>query len=452
MMKIPGSIHARSFGVKLIVVCGLAVPMSVPALFVGGLIQERTRRAAEVVRQISGYSGGQQTFLGPTLVVPYRVAADSMRGPYVVFPSAATAVVRTKTEERRRSLFRVPVFQADLSFEATFDLAGTPSALPSGMEMDWNLAEIVVGVSDVRGALEDATLATGGKVMPLIPAQAQTGIALGSEQNGQIKLTLLGTRIEGIAKPNGKFQVSAEMRFSGAQRLAILSYGNRTQVSAQGDWPSPGFDGGFLPIRRTITKNAYTAEWSIPFIARGVRAEGPLQSIAGLENTALGTSFIEVADPYQSVNRCLKYVPLFLGMVFLCYFVLEVATGRRIHPAQYILVGVVQIIFYLLLLSLAERIGFDGAFAVAGAATVALLSTNAAWVFASRREGLRAMVTFTVLYVVIFVLLRAEDYALLIGAIASFLVVAVTMYLTRRVDWHSPLPAEDSGGPAERAA
>jgi inner membrane protein len=149
-----------------------------------------------------------------------------------------------------------------------------------------------------------------------------------------------------------------------------------------------------LPTRRTITRSGYRAEWSIPFIARGVHAEGPADSIAGLEATALGTSFIEVADSYQSVTRCLKYVLLFLSLIFLSYFVLEVATGKRIHPAQYILVGVGQIIFYLLLLSFTERIGFDRAFALAGAATVALLSTNAG-VFSSRLQGLRALATFS---------------------------------------------------------
>lgn len=436
-------ISPRSIGVKLIVVCGLALSMAIPGLFVGGLIEERTTRAAEVVRQISGSSGGQQTFLGPSLVIPYKAQRSSAgsRDAYVVFPAEASAILKTVTEERRRSLFKVPIFHADLTFEATFDLTGTPSAPPPGVELDWDRAEILVGVSDVRGALEDAKLTANGQVTVLGPSQALAGIAIGADQKGRRTLTLLGTRIEAMAKPNARFHVTSSMRFSGAQRVALLSYGKTTRVSAQGDWPNPGFDGGFLPARRTVSSNGFTAEWFIPFIARGVRAEGPADSIAGLETTALGTSFIEVADPYQSVNRCLKYVLLFLGLIFLSYFVMEVGTGKRIHPAQYILVGVAQIIFYLLLLSLAERIGFDWAFSIAGAATVALLSTNAGWVFSSRGQGLRALVMFTLVYIGIFLLLRAEDNALLIGAVAGFLAVAATMYLTRKIDWYSPLPA-----------
>ena len=150
-----------------------------------------------------------------------------------------------------------------------------------------------------------------------------------------------------------------------------------------------------------------------------------------------------MADPYQSVNRSLKYVLLFVGLLFLTYFVFEVTTGKRVHPAQYVLVGVAQMIFYLLLLALAERIGFDWAFLIAGGATVFLLSANANWIFKSRAQGFRALIVFSLLYSLIYLLLRLEDNALLVGAVASFLAVAAVMYFTRSIDWYGSIP---SGG------
>ncbi|MGB7190530.1 MAG: inner membrane CreD family protein, partial [Acidobacteriaceae bacterium] len=161
---------------------------------------------------------------------------------------------------------------------------------------------------------------------------------------------------------------------------------------------------------------------------------------SGLDATAMSVSFVEVASPYQSVNRSLKYVPLFLGLVFLSYFIFEVTTGKRIHPAQYILVGMAQIIFYLLLLSFAERIGFDLGFLIAGIASVGLLSANAGWILASRRQGFRALVVFGFLYLLIYLLLRLQDNALLVGALASFAAVAAAMYFTRNLDWYGSLP------------
>jgi inner membrane protein len=437
-------INSRSMGVKLIVVCGLALVMTIPTLFVGGLVEDRTKRAADVVQEVSGHVGGQQTFLGPTLAIPYNIPSLSetdvaKHGVYLVFPARASAALNTTTVERRRSLFKVPVFQADLKMDAAFDLTGVPAAAPQGAELDWSHAEIEVGVSDARGALADATITRDGKTSTLVPAQIADDIFVGGDQSQHAKLTLFGTKVEGIAMPNAQFKVTSALRFSGAQRIAVLAYGKTTHLSAQGDWPSPGFDGGFMPISRTVSRNGFTAEWSVPFIARGVRAEGRGASITGLDATALGVSFIEVADPYQSVNRSLKYVLLFLGLLFLSYFIFEATTGRRVHPAQYILVGIAQIIFYLLLLSLAERIGFDFGFLLAGSATVTLLSANAGWVFSSRLQGIKALAIFTLLYVLIYLLLRLEDNALLMGAIASFMAVAAAMYFTRRIDWYSSL-------------
>jgi inner membrane protein len=435
----------KSMGVKLIVVCGLALLMIIPAFFVNGLVHDRTKRAGDVVKEISSHVGGPQTFLGPTLAIPYSVppqsTADTTKhGIYLVFPAQASAALRTVTEERHRSLFRVPVFQADLKLDATFDLSGVPAAAPRGAEFDWSRAEIVIGVSDARGALADATLTTDAKTMTLMPADVTANITIGGDQNRQVNLSLFGARVGDIAKPDAQFHATAAMRFSGAERIAVLAYGKTTHLTAQGDWRNPGFDGGILPITRNVSNHGFTAQWSVPFIARGVRAEGPDDSMAGLNTTALGISFIEVADPYQSVDRSLKYVVLFLGLVFLSYFIFEVTTGKRVHPAQYILVGIAQIIFYLLLLSFAERIGFDYGFMLAGAATVILLSAIAGWIFSSRLEAARALVIFALLYTLIYLLLTLEDNALLVGAIASFLAVAAAMYFTRRIDWYSSLP------------
>ena len=442
--QLQSRIRSRSMGLKLFIVCGLALLMTIPAFFVEDLVDERTHRANDVVKEISSHVGGQQTFLGPTLAIPYFVATASAQGPsrrgvFLVSPAQGSATVKTQTEERRRSLFKVPVFQADLNFGASFDLSGVSAAAGPNVEFDWSHAEFIVGVSDARGALTDGTVTIAGKAVTLVPADVLQSLLLGADLTRPTKLSLFGAKAVGV-QPDSKIDVTAVLRFSGAQRIAVLAYGKSTHLSLKGDWPNPSFDGGFLPLSRSVTPSGFTAEWSVPFIARGVRAEGTSDGITGLDATALGVSFIEVADPYQSVTRSLKFILLFNGLIFLSYFVFEVTTSKRVHPAQYALVGVAQIIFYLLLLSLAERIGFDFGFLIAGAATVLLLSTNAGWIFGSRIQAIRALGVFSVLYALIYMLLRLEDNALLVGAVASFLVVAIAMYLTRSIDWYGSLP------------
>jgi inner membrane protein len=430
-------------GLKLLLVCGLALLMTIPSIFVNSVVEERTMRAKGVIEEISGRAGGQQTFLGPSLSIPYSIpslykGASPMLGVYVVFPAKGDASIKVRTEERRRSLFKVPVYQAELNFDATFDLTGVPSAAPAGAELDWTRARIVIGVSDARGALADGTLTANGKTSTFAPAESV------GEENPRLRLAYFYVGVSDLAKPNATFNVAASLRFSGAQRLAVLAYGKSTRLAVEGDWPSPGFDGGFLPVKRTISAQGFTGEWSIPFIARGIPAEGTNAAVSALDLSAMGISFVEVADPYQSVSRALKYALLFIGLLFLSYFVFEATAGKRVHPAQYVLVGVAHMIFYLLLLSLAERFGFDWGFLVAGGATVLLLSANAKWIFTSRVQGLRALFVFSLLYFFIYQLLRLEDNALLVGAVASFLTIAAVMYFTRNIDWYSSIPAGGS--------
>lgn len=442
---------SRSMGLKLVVICALTLVMIVPALFVQGLVNERTTRAGEVTKEVSSVVGGQQTFLGPTLAIPYTIPASvaieqAVHGIYLVFPMRASAVVESTTQERHRAIFKVPVFQADLKFDGDFDLTGVPEDAPQGAVLDWSRAEFVVGVSDSRGALGDGQLAVDGKVGTLAPAEIAQSLTIGADQ-GQLKLTLFGVKTGAEVKPGAMVKVASALRFSGAQRLAVLAYGKTTHLVAHGDWRAPSFDGGFLPVRQDVSNAGFNAEWSVPFIARGVRAQGSSETVTGLDATALGVSFAEPVDPYHSVDRALKFVLLFEGLIFLTYFIFEVTAGKRVHIAQYVLVGVAQIIFYLLLLSLAERIGFDLAFLIAGLATVALLSANAVWLFASRLQGFRALAVFSLLYSLIFMLLRLEDNALLVGAIASFLAVAAAMYFSRSIDWYGSLPSPGRADP-----
>jgi inner membrane protein len=165
--------------------------------------------------------------------------------------------------------------------------------------------------------------------------------------------------------------------------------------------------------------------------------------------TVLG---LRLADSFRSIHRSLHYITLFLGLVFLTYFLFEVLTGKRVHPAQYVLVGIAQTIFYLLLLSLAEHLSFDISYLIAGGSTVALFAVNTEWVFGSRKLALRSLAVFTALYVFIYVLLRVEAYALLVGAIASFAAVAAAMYITRNVDWYGNGPSIASFTAAPSAA
>src|SRR3954447_7017748 len=251
-------VKSRSMGLKLIAICALAVLMTIPSLFVSQLLSDRTGRAGEVLKEISTHVGGPQTFLGPTLAVPYRVPPSAPHlspstGVYLIFPAQASADVRTTATERRRSLFRVPIFQADLKLESTFDLTRVPAAAPTGAEFDWSHAEMVVGVSDARGAMSDATLEGDAGTSTLVPSDLADRVSLDGHENPPLRMVLLGAKLTGAAKPRSSFHVTSTLKFSGAERIAVLAYGRKTHVTVSGDWPSPGFAGAILPVTRSVT-------------------------------------------------------------------------------------------------------------------------------------------------------------------------------------------------------
>ena len=445
-------------GQKLLLVCGLALLMTIPALLVFALLHDRTSRAQQVEAEIGALAGGRQTFMGPVLAIPYHSltppvvtkgengqpvpAPNSAPQVLIVFPITAAAKVSETSEVRQRSLFKVPVYRAELIWSAHFDLSQV--ATPPKAALDWDQAEFLLGASEPRGAQADATLSVAGQTDTFAPATILTEAGLSDIDNGlstpsaggDKTIRFFGLKGGANARQGAIFDATAKMRFSGARRMAILPVGKTTTVSMSGDWAAPSFDGGFLPVTRTVTPKGFTASWSVPFIARGVPALGGEDLISRLGRTDLGVTFADPANPYQSVARSLKYALLFVGLVFLAYFLFEATTGKRMHPAQYVLVGLAQVIFYLLLLSIAERLGFDVGFSIAATATVGLISAYAGWAFDSRMQGVRALVAFSVLYGLIYLLMRLEDYALLVGALASFVAIAATMYFTRRLDWY----------------
>jgi inner membrane protein len=278
----------------------------------------------------------------------------------------------------------VPVYTADASFAATFDASRLATAAPAGSRIRWADARAYLGLTDLRGAKE-ASLTLNGHVIELAPSEQTYPIATSANggytprNNGQ---RLVGGPIPWLADAHDKpFDATARLRISGAQRVALAAFARDTTIDLSGDWASPSFDGGASPDTRQVSKTGFTATWRIPFLARGAAGAGVDLSFDTVISTSPGATLLDPANPYQAVQRALKYAPMFIGLVFLTYFLFEVTSGARAHPAQYVLVGLAQSVFYMLLLSVSEQLGFNGGFAVAAVATVLALSLYAGSVF-----------------------------------------------------------------------
>ena len=454
-----------SLGLKLIIVCGLVILMAIPAMFISYISYERSSRADDVINDVSQRYGGEQYISGPMLVAPYMQIDGLSRvtesGRYVVFADKGSANFSgIETTIRRRSLFKVPTYQGKGLLQGEFKKPDS-AKLQEGVTIDWDRAKIVVALSDIRGLKKDVgLLLPGGEVRKFEPA------TFDSSYNGAITAavdtvaapretvaknyrsygwvpearpqTYLSVPAADLVKSGASFEAKVTLEIGGAKRLGVTPFAQSTMVSLSSDWADPGFEGGFPPDSREITGDGFSAEWTVPYLRRGIRAHGKAHRLAALTgpDKIMTVQFVATDNPYQTVNRALKYAVMFIGLVFIAYFLFEVIVGVRVHPAQYILIGLAQSIFYLLLLAFAERIGFTAAFVISAGATVAATAGYAGAVFGHRKYILRAGLVFALVYGLLYMLMRMQDFALMVGALASFAAISGTMYLTRNLDWY----------------
>jgi inner membrane protein len=231
---------------------------------------------------------------------------------------------------------------------------------------------------------------------------------------------------------------------AGSRAVSMLPLGNVTTVSLRSDWPHPSFQGAFLPAEREITAQGFEARWQVLELNRTYRqvfAEGEVD-VATLDKSAFGVGLFQSVDIYQRAERAVKYAALFIALTFLTLFAWEQVTRNRLHPLQYLLVGLALSMFYLLLIALSEHIAFAVAYVTAAASLVLLIGLYIAGALRSSYRGLVAGGAMSLVYGLLYMLVLSEDYSLLLGAIILFVALAAVMLATRRIDWYQSRAAD----------
>jgi len=201
-----------------------------------------------------------------------------------------------------------------------------------------------------------------------------------------------------------------------------------------------------LPEGREISSTGFNAQWQVPYLARGVPGawlQGEFD-VRDVDRTAFGVRLFTPTDGYTSVGRSLKYAIFFIGFLMLMFFLIEAASKDRVHAAQYILIGLAQVVFYLLLLAFSEHMATFAAYFTASLATISVTSLYAVTAFRSKARGMATFAVLGVIYAMQYALVLLEDYALLIGAVLAFFAVALTMYVTRRLNWYELVPEKSA--------
>ena len=422
-------------------------------MLIYALVWERSNRAEEVKDEIYELEGGRQTISGPIILAPVEIdtgntdkdGAPIIRHQVVAFtPEELTIRADVDASTRRRSIYAATVYDADIRMTGRFGALRPPASPEGDMTIRWDQAAIAVkfgahtGLKGMRDAL---TLTVNGSPLRAAFEPGVRGIV--ANRDGDVSAPGVSAPLTGVDAAEG-FAFDLILPLSGGGALFFTPTGAHTTAIMTADWPDPSFQGAYLPDERTIDTAGFTAEWRVPYLARNLpRSFFASRNLSILEKSkAFGTEFIATASPYKSVNRALKYALMFLGIVFLTFFLIEATMGGRAHAAQYILLGLSQVIFYLLVLALSEHIGFETAFSGAAASTILLSGYYAATVFHSLIKGAIAFAAFSGAYALIYLLMKSEDYALLIGSLTAFGALALTMVVTKNVDWYGARPKE----------
>jgi inner membrane protein len=403
----------------------------VPHWLIGGLIEERQARQAEVVREIGRSWGQQQTLSGPVLLLPYRVPVESSgppawrRGTLLVLPQHLAADVELTPETRRRGLFGAVVYGAGIGLSGSFNLTAlTPPDSPEA-EFLWREAQVMLGSGDLRLAGAGAPLRWDGRVVE--PGEAGADPALDRSLCAPADSLRWPLGLEGPPVAATAFDLRLELRGSGSFRLAPLA--RRVRMEMRGPWPTPSFTGSDLPSSSTLSAGGFTAAWDA-----GTRQPLLRRSLcAGAE--AIGVELLEAVPTYRMVSRASKYVMFFLALAFITYGIFEMVARVRIHPLQYGLLGASVVLFPLLLLALGEPLGFTPAYAAAAALVAAQASLYTAAATRRARLGAVLALVFAALFGFLYVVLSLESYALLVGALALFAALSLVMAVSRRVEW-----------------
>jgi len=451
-----------SLGLKLLLVCALVVLMGIPLLITGALVAERQGRANQVTAELGANAGGSQVVGGPMLLVPYTRTYETTddagrtqrridRGTYVVFAESGTADSTLEVTNRRRGIYRAAIYDATTEFDASFTPAEALDGVDAGYVFDWAQARIVMFVSDSRAIRNAAELRFGDGTTATLEPITDLSLAAPSPDYysrpglGSEPTMAMPTNLQAFAAPMNfqggprDFTVETRLRLTGAQRFSIAAFAQDTTATIRGDRRDVRVEGWFQSNEATEpSAEGFNVAWRVPFVARGVEKAADLSSfnIGLAASRDMAVSFVAADDIYTGVFRAVRYGIMFIGIVFLATLIFEAVSGRKAHPAQYILVGLAQCVFYLLLLSLTELMGFTIAFALSAGATVALLAYYAGASFNSGAIGARALVGLALLYGVMYVLMTLEDFAMFAGSAVAFAVIAASMIATRRIDWY----------------
>ena len=441
--------------IKLVGVGVLILLLLIPLGMISGVLSGRLSRRNEAVADITSSWGREQCVIGPVLIIPYQYRFKTIKevpakdgkvekheveetaSAWAYFlPELLNVTGDAETQTLHRGIYEGTVFRAQVKLSGRF---GPPDFGPFKIDpkdVQWKDAMVTVAVSDLRGTREGLVLDWGGVKRPLLPGSQVPGYTTGA------------TATLADDKPiNAPVEFIIPIDFNGSEGMYFAPFGVQNEATLKSNWPDPSFRGAFLPTERSVRDNGFDAKWKVSYYGRSYPQSWTSQmgndrfTTQAVSQSVFGVQFLSVLDAYRYIERSIKYGVLFLVLVFTTFFLFEVTARQKIHPLQYLMVGAALCLFFLLLLAISEFKSFGLAYLIAAVASTGLITWYCRSFLGGGARNLIIGAGLAGVYTFLYITLRQEDYALLMGAIALFVLLGLVMFVTRKIDWY----ARDSG-------
>lgn len=437
-----------SITARMIMVGILVIILLIPLTYINTLITERSLRQQDVVDEINEKWGNNVLIYGPILKLPYKTYTETSTynektKTYLkeskthinyayIFPENLNADVTVNSKTLKRGNFESAVFTTIMDFSGQFGTIDLTSRGIKSEDIDWNRATILIKTSNLKGIKNAIQLKLNKRSLDF-----ETNFNDDSKSyNGYLdELESAFLNVDDLKLlTTSSFNIN--IAFNGSKHIKIIPLGKTTTMKMASNWPDPSFTGNFLPNDETksISKNGFKADWKVLHINRAF-SQYYLNKIPNLDEFAFGTTFMVMVDEYQKSERSAKYGFLVIALTFLIFFLIQTMSKIHIHPFQYLMIGLALTMFYTLLVSISEHSDFLKAYLVAGISVIFLISLYSKSILKNMKFSIFIATSLTALYTFIYVIIQLENYALLVGSIGLFLILAGVMFVSRKIDW-----------------
>lgn len=429
-----------SIGAKLITVAFLSILLLIPSSLVIDLIHERQGRQQEVKKEIAQSWAGNQYVGGPVMVIPYKTWQEDRDSKgnistkeviqYVfLLPDELNVDAHTEPKILHRGIFDAVVYHADIKVNGTFAELDVKKAGIDPHFLQWDKAQLIVGVSDVKG-LQKIPILT----LPDTTQEMESDFSALNVFDNSLRVSIDLSEHKSTRKT---FSFALNLR--GSEGLSFIPLGKNTHIAIQGNWANPSFAGAYLPEKRTIDNATFQAIWEVPHFNRPYPQQWLSADGTKIKQSAAayycGNNFLLPVDQYQKTMRSAKYAMLIILLTFVSLLFTELITKRHVNIIQYILIGGAMVVYYCLLLSFSEQVGFNRAYLIASAATIILVGVFIFSILKNKRASTLLSALLAVFYLFIYVIIQLQELSLLIGSVGLFITVALLMYTSSKVHW-----------------